>query len=528
MMKEYIASGKAVLGIELGSTRIKAVLIDENHAPIASGSHEWENQFVNGVWTYSMDAVWSGLQACYADLRRDVQEKYGVGLKKIAAIGISAMMHGYLAFDAQGKLLAPFRTWRNTITGPAAAELTEVFGFNIPQRWSIAHLHQALLNGEAHVSEIDFITTLAGYVHWQLTGRKVLGVGDASGMFPIDSDVRNYDAKMIAQYDAHIEKYAMPWKISGILPQVLCAGDDAGVLTAEGAKLLDVSGELEGGIVMCPPEGDAGTGMTATNSVGVRTGNVSAGTSIFAMIVLEKALSQVYTEIDMVTTPSGEAVAMVHCNNCTTDLNDWVGLFGEFAKAVGLKISTNDLYGTLFRKALEGAADCGGIVSYNYHAGEPITGLEEGRPLMMRLPDADFSLANFMRTNLYGTVATLKIGMEILTKENVAIDRIFGHGGLFKTKGVGQRVLAAAIEAPVSVMETAGEGGAWGIALLADYAIRRAEGQTLEAYLNDVVFAGMAGDTLQPDEADVKGFNDFMVRYNAGLAAQRAAVEYFK
>ena len=527
-MKEYIASGKAVLGIELGSTRIKAVLIDENHAPIASGSHEWENQLVNGVWTYSMEAVWSGLQACYADLRRDVQQKYGVGLKKIAAIGISAMMHGYLAFDAQGELLAPFRTWRNTITGPAAAELTELFGFNIPQRWSIAHLHQAILNGEAHVGQVDFITTLAGYVHWQLTGRRVLGVGDASGMFPIDSNICDYDAKMLAQYDAHIEKYGFGWKIDGVLPQVLCAGDEAGVLTAEGAKLLDVSGELEAGIPLCPPEGDAGTGMTATNSVGVRTGNVSAGTSIFAMIVLEKALEKVYTEIDMVTTPSGEAVAMVHCNNCTTDLNDWVGLFGEFAEAMGMKVSANDLYGTLFNKALEGDIDCGGVVSYNYHAGEPITGLEEGRPLMMRLPDAKFTLANFMRTNLYGTVATLKLGMEILAQENVAIDRIFGHGGLFKTKGVGQRILAAAIETPVSVMETAGEGGAWGIALLADYAIRRGDGQTLEAYLNDNVFSGMACETLQPDERDVQGFNDYMVRYAAGLAAQRAAVEYFK
>ena len=527
-MRSIIEAGKTVLGIELGSTRIKAVLIDEKHNPIASGSHEWENRLENGVWTYSLEDVWSGLQACYQDLRRDVREKYGVSLKKIGAIGISAMMHGYLAFDAQGKLLAPFRTWRNTITGPAAAELTELFQFNIPQRWSIAHLHQAILNGEAHVGDIAFVTTLSGYVHWLLTGKKVLGVGDASGMFPIDSDTNTYNARMVQQYNDHIAKYALPWQLEQVLPQVLCAGDDAGVLTAEGAKLLDASGELECGIPLCPPEGDAGTGMVATNSVGLRTGNVSAGTSIFAMIVLEKALRKVYTEIDMVTTPSGAAVAMVHCNNCTTDLNDWVGLFGEFAKAVGLDISANDLYGTLYRKALEGDADCGGVVSYNYHAGEPITGLEEGRPLMMRMPDANFTLANFMRCNLYASLATLKLGMDILSQEDVAIDRIFGHGGLFKTRGVGQRMLAAAIEAPVSVMETAGEGGAWGIALLASYGIHRADGQSLEEFLNDDVFAGMVGETLQPDPADVAGFNAYMVRYCAGLAAEKAAAEFFK
>lgn len=527
-MRSIIEAGKTVLGIELGSTRIKAVLIDENYNPIASGSHEWENRLANGVWTYSLEDVWGGLQACYQDLRHDVQQKYGVGLKKIGAIGISAMMHGYLAFDAQGKLLAPFRTWRNTITGPAAAELTELFSFNIPQRWSIAHLHQAILNGEEHVKDISFVTTLSGYVHWLLTGKKVLGVGDASGMFPIDSKTCNYDAPMVARYNEHIEKYNLPWRLQDVLPQVLCAGDEAGVLTDEGAKLLDVSGELESGIVLCPPEGDAGTGMAATNSVGLRTGNVSAGTSVFAMIVLEKALEKVHTEIDMVTTPSGAAVAMVHCNNCTTDLNDWVGLFGEFAKAVGLELSANDLYGTLYRKALEGDPDCGGVVSYNYHAGEPITGLEEGRPLMMRLPDANFTLANFMRCNLYASLATLKLGMDILAQENVAIDRIFGHGGLFKTRGVGQRMLAAAIEAPVSVMETAGEGGAWGVALLASYAVHRTEGQDLEAFLNENVFSGMACETMQPDPDDVAGFNAYMVGYTAGLAAERAAAESFR
>ena len=527
-MRTIIEAGKTVLGIELGSTRIKAVLINENHEPIASGSYEWENRLENGIWTYSLEDAWNGLQACYADLRSDVQKKYGVGLKKIGAIGISAMMHGYLAFDAQDKLLAPFRTWRNTITGPAVEELTELFGFNIPQRWSIAHLHQALLNGEAHTPDVAFITTLSGYIHWRLTGQKVLGVGDASGMFPIDSEICDYDAKMVAQYDERIRDFGVAWKLEEILPKVLCAGDEAGVLTAEGAKLLDVSGELEAGIPMCPPEGDAGTGMAATNSVGLRTGNVSAGTSVFAMIVLEKPLSKVYPEIDMVTTPSGAAVAMVHCNNCTTDLNDWVGLFGEFAKAVGFEISANDLYGTLYRKALEGDADCGGVVSYNYHAGEPITGLEEGRPLMMRLPDANFTLANFMRCNLYASLGTLKLGMDILAQENVAIDRIFGHGGLFKTRGVGQKIMAAAIEAPVSVMETAGEGGAWGIALLASYGIHRAEGQSLEAFLNDVVFADMNCETMQPDPADVAGYKAYMVRYSAGLAAEKAAVEHFR
>ena len=505
------------LGIEFGSTRIKATAIDRGFLPQYNGDYTWQSTYENGIWTYDLQQALQGLRAALSGLQNP---------KEIQAVGISGMMHGYLAFDRDWNLLVPFRTWQNTVTAQAAEELTALFGFNIPQRWSVAHLYQAMLNGEEHVSRIAHVTTLAGYIHYLLTGVHAVGIGEASGIFPIDSQTLSYNRTMLEQCNKLFQEFGWNRPVEEVFPTVLRAGTPAGFLTAKGAALT--GNVLKEGTPFAPPEGDAGTGMVATNAVAARTGNISAGTSVFSMLVLEKPLRRVYSEIDMVTTPAGKAVAMVHCNNCTTDLNDWVGLFGEFAKAVGLKISTNDLYGTLFRKALEGAADCGGIVSYNYHAGEPITGLEEGRPLMMRLPDADFSLANFMRTNLYGTVATLKIGMEILTKEHVAIDRIFGHGGLFKTKGVGQRVLAAAIEAPVSVMETAGEGGAWGIALLADYAIRRAEGQTLEAYLNDVVFAGMAGDTLQPDEADVKGFNDFMVRYNAGLAAQRAAVEYFK
>lgn len=525
-IKSAILAGRTALGVELGSTRIKAVLIGENHEPIAAGSHEWENRLENGVWTYALEDVWSGLQDCYRALRQDVQAKYGVGLKAVGAIGISAMMHGYLAFDAQDRLLAPFRTWRNTITGPAAEELTGRFGFNIPQRWSIAHLYQAMLNDEAHVKDVAFLTTLAGYVHWRLTGRRVLGVGDASGMFPIDSGVCDYDKGMMRSFDELAARCGCGWTLEQLLPKVLSAGADAGALTEEGAKLLDASGELQPGIPLCPPEGDAGTGMAATNSVAARSGNVSAGTSVFAMIVLERSLEAVHMEVDMVTTPTGAPVAMVHCNNCTSDLNAWVGLFGEFARALGAPVDADALFGTLYRKALEGDPDCGGLMACNYYSGEPIAHLEAGRPLFARLPDSRFTLANFMRSHLYASLATLKLGMDILLREErVEIDRIFGHGGLFRTKGVGQRMLAAAIRAPVSVMETAGEGGAWGAALLAAYGARRAPGETLEQYLDQKVFSGMACETVQPDEADAAGFDAYMRRYEAGLDVERAAVE---
>lgn len=520
-----IENGETVLGIELGSTRIKAVLIGRDHEPIASGSHAWENKLENGIWTYSLEDVWSGLQDCYRDLKDDVQKKYGARLRRVGAIGISAMMHGYLAFDAQGELLTPFRTWRNTTTAQAAAELTELFSFNVPQRWSVAHLYQAILNDEAHVGKIAFITTLSGYVHWKLTGRRVLGIGDASGMFPIDSDALDFDARMVELLDERLIPRGFTWKLGDILPQVLCAGDEAGVLTEAGARLLDVSGELEAGIPLCPPEGDAGTGMAATNSVGVRTGNVSAGTSIFAMIVLERALSRVHTEIDMVTTPSGAPVAMAHCNNCTSDLNAWVNLFGEFAQEMGLEADAGALFGTLYRKALEADADCGGLVAYNYVSGEPITELEEGRPLFLRTPDSRFTLANFMRAHLYAALATLKIGMDILAEEEVKIDQIFGHGGLFKTKGVGQQMMAAALNAPVSVMETAGEGGAWGIALLAAYRMHREPGEKLEDYLDRRVFAGKACETLAPLAEDVSGFARYMRRYEACIPVEKAATD---
>ena len=528
-IRNIIEAGKARLGIEFGSTRIKGVLIDPAGNPIAQGDHEWENQLVNNIWTYDLDDVWKGVQDCYANLARDVQEKYGVSLTKLDAIGISAMMHGYLPFDGEGKLLAPFRTWRNTITGEAAQALTARLNFNIPQRWSIAHLYQAILNGEAHVPQIRFLTTLAGYVHWQLSGEKVLGIGEASGMFPIDSETNQFDAGMIASFDELVADKGFPWKLRDILPKVLVAGDAAGRLTAEGAKLLDGSGQLQPGIPFCPPEGDAGTGMVATNSVAPRTGNVSAGTSVFAMIVLEKALKKVHPEIDMVTTPSGKPVAMVHCNNCTSDLNAWVKLFGEFAEAMGMQADANQLFGTLYRKALEADADVGGLLAYNYFSGEHVTGFEEGRPLFARTPDSRFTLANFMRTHLYAALASLKIGMNILLdEEGVKVDQILGHGGLFKTRGVGQQIMAAAMNVPVAVMETAGEGGAWGIALLAAYMVDKAEGDTLEGYLADRIFAGKMGLSMAPKAEDVAGFNAFIDRYVAGLPIERAAVECIK
>lgn len=524
--KNAIISGKTALGIEFGSTRIKAVLADENNKVIAIGNYDWENQLVDNIWTYSLDAIWKGLQGCYADMAKSVEKEYGVAIETIGAIGFSAMMHGYMAFNAKDELLVPFRTWRNTITQEASEKLTQVFDFHIPQRWSIAHLYQAILNGEEHVKDVAFFTTLAGYIHWKLSGNKVLGVGEASGMFPIDTDTKDFDQKMIAQFDELIADKGFAWKLADIMPKVLVSGDKAGVLTEEGAKLLDVSGKLKSGIPMCPPEGDAGTGMVATNSVAQRTGNVSAGTSVFAIVVLEKKLSKAYDAIDMVTTPDGSSVAMVHCNNCTSDLNAWVNIFKEFQEATGAKVDMNELYGTLYRKALEGDADCGGLLSYGYFSGEHITGFEEGRPLFVRTPDAKFNLANFMRTNLYTALGALKIGLDILFKEEkVSLDELLGHGGLFKTEGVGQRIMAAAVNVPVSVMKTAGEGGAWGIAILANYMLQKEEKESLSDYLNNHVFAGEESSRMEPDANDVAGFEAFMERYKAGLAIERAAVD---
>ncbi|MBE5815663.1 MAG: ATPase [Clostridiales bacterium] len=522
----YIEAGKAVLGIELGSTRIKAVLIGADHSPIAMGDHGWENRLENGVWTYHLTDVWAGVQDAFAKLAADVKAKYGTELTALAGIGISAMMHGYLPFDKEGNQLAEFRTWRNTMTEQAAAQLTELFGFNIPQRWSIAHLDQAILNGEAHVANIAHLNTLAGYIHWQLTGRKVLGVGEASGMFPISDETGKYDEKMLAAYDQRLAAKGISWKLEDILPTVLNAGEDAGSLTAEGARLLDPTGKLQPGALVCPPEGDAGTGMVATNSVAVRTGNVSAGTSVFAMIVLEKSLSKVYPEIDMVTTPTGKPVAMVHCNNCTSDINAWAGMLHGFAAAAGKPVDMGDVYVTLFNAAMEGEKDCGGVVNYNYFSGEPVTGLEEGRPMLVRMPDAKLSFANFARSLVFGAIVSLKLGMDILAAEKVQIDSLLGHGGFFKTPGVGQSLMAAALGTPVSVMETAGEGGPWGMALLAAYRVNRTESESLEAYLSEKVFGDNKGSKAEPAAADAEGFNAYTKLFVAGLEAEKAAAKH--
>ena len=526
-MREAVEAGKTILGIEFGSTRIKAVLTNEENAPIAQGAHDWENRLENNIWTYTLEDIWSGLQDSYQNLVNDVKEKYDITLTKVGSIGFSAMMHGYMAFDKDGELLVPFRTWRNTMTEEASEKLTEAFSYHIPQRWSIAHLYQAILKEEEHVKDIDYLTTLAGYVHWKLTGEKVLGVGEASGMFPIDIETKDYNQTMIKTFDDLIKDKKFGWKLENILPKVLIAGDKAGILSEEGAKLLDPSGNLEAGIPLCPPEGDAGTGMVATNSVTRKTGNVSAGTSVFAMIVLEKELKKVYDEIDLVTTPSGDLVGMVHCNNCTSDLNAWVNLFKEFAQNFGVEdVDMDQLYGTLYNKALEGDKDCGGLLAYNYFSGEHITGFEEGRPLFVRKPDSNFNLANFMRTNLYTCLGAMRVGLNLLfEKENVKVDRLLGHGGLFKTKGVGQQILADAVNAPVSVMATAGEGGAWGIALLASYLVNKEEGETLESFLDSKVFADQESSTLDPKPEGVAGFNAFMDSYMKGLSIERAAVE---
>ncbi len=524
--RKTIESGKAVLGIEFGSTRIKAVLVDEDHVPIAQGSHEWENQLVDGLWTYSNETIWFGLQNCYADLRNDVRKRYDVEIEHLASIGISAMMHGYMPFDKGGHLMVPFRTWRNTNTGEAAAALSKLFVYNIPLRWSISHLYQAILNKEEHVPEIGYLTTLAGYIHWKLTGEKVLGVGDASGMIPVDPETGNYRTDMIEKFDNLVAPCGFPWKLGDILPKVLNAGEPAGRLTETGAKRLDISGHLQAGVPLCPPEGDAGTGMVATNAVRPRTGNVSAGTSSFSMIVLEKELSKPNEMIDMVTTPDGNLVAMVHCNNCTSDLNGWVGLFKEYEELMGGPVDVGKIFQRLFAAADKGDPDCGGLVSYNYISGEPVTGFAEGRPLFVRSATDSFNLANFMRSILYATVGVLKIGNDVLLKEEkVKVDRITGHGGLFKVKGVGQRVLAAALNSPISVMETAGEGGAWGIAILASYLVNNPGRISLPDFLDKMVFAGNTGTEIAPTPEDVAGFEAYLETYKSCLAVEKAAVE---
>jgi len=522
---EQIKSGKAVIGIEIGSTRIKAVLIGPDNAPIASGGFDWENTFENGIWTYSLDKVWDGVRSSYISLLKDIRGKYNVPLKKVKAIGISGMMHGYLVFDKNGKQLTPFRTWRNNLTELASKELTELFGYPIPQRWSIAHLYQSILNTEEHVGKIDYMTTLAGYVHWKLTGQKVIGIGEASGMFPIDLEKKDFNSTFINKFDNSIMKNGYAWKLKMILPKVLVAGESAGSLTEEGALLLDPTGELATEIPLCPPEGDAGTGMVATNSVSVRTGNISAGTSVFAMLVLEKELSRVHSEIDLITTPDGNLVAMAHSNNCTSDYDAWISLFGQAATILGADVSKPVLYDTLLNLALKGDPDCGGLLSYGYISGEHMTGFSEGRPLFVRSSKSRFTLENFMRTHLFTSLCALRTGLDILIKEeHVQVDEITGHGGFFKTAGVGQKIMAAATNTPISVLETAGEGGAWGIALLASYMANEQKNKSLPVFL-EKVFEGSIGKAVKPDPSDVKGFQRFFDRYTKGLAIEKAAVD---
>lgn len=526
-VKNIILNAETALGIEFGSTRIKSVLVDLNGSPLASGSFDWENSYKNGVWTYSLDEVFEGLRASFAALKKSVYDKYGVKLETVGSMGISGMMHGYLAFDKDGAQLAEFRTWRNTITAEAAEKLSALFDFNIPQRWSIAHLYQAILNGEEHVGRVDFIATLAAYVHYRLTGERVIGVGEASGMFPIDSSINDYDVAMLDKFDGCVADKGFPWRLRDILPRVLVAGERAGTLTAEGAAMLDPTGEFRPGVPMCPPEGDAGTGMVATNSVAVRTGNVSAGTSIFLMVVLEKALSKLYPEIDMVTTPSGKPVAMVHCNNCSGEIDAWAGLFTSMCSALGMDISIYKVLDKMFESALSGDKDCGGLVAFNYLSGEVITGLDSGKPLFLRGPESKFNLPNFARTQLCSAAATLSIGMEILADEHVKIDKLLGHGGYFKAPLAGQKIMAAALEAPVSVMKTAGEGGPWGIALLASYMQNKAEGETLEAFLDSRVFSNEDAFEVKPDPEDIAGFKKFLDNYKKSLPVEKAAVEAF-
>ena len=516
---------KSVIGLELGSTRIKAVLTDESFEVLAQGDHVWENRLENGIWTYSEEEIENGICACYRALKEDVKNRYGITLKKVGAIGISGMMHGYVPLDKDGRLLTAFRTWRNTITGEAAEILTERFNFNIPQRWSIAHLYQAVLNDEPHVKDIAYLTTLAGMVHLRLTGEKNMGIGEASGMFPIDSSTLSYNEAFLERFDELVEEKNYPWKIKEILPEIKLAGEEAGRLTAEGARFLDPEGDLEAGIPLAPCEGDAGTGMTATNSVRVYTGNVSAGTSDFAMIVTDHEMG-VHREIDMVTTPSGAPVAMVHCNNCTTDINAWVSLFSEFASAIGKPMGSGELFTLLFKKALEGDPDAGGLLNYNYYSGEGVTDLNEGRPVFLRTPEASFTLANVMRSHMMSALSTLKIGLDILIgEEKVRVDKLYGHGGFFKTPGVGNRFLSAAAEAPVLLMETAGEGGPYGMALLALYMIAKKDNESLEEFLDNRVFKDAPVSRIMADESDIQGFREYVARYKKSLPVEEKAIE---
>lgn len=524
--KQLIINGETALGIELGSTRIKGVLVDYVGNVLAVGIYDWENSFIDNIWTYSLEEIHTGVRGCYSSLRETVEKEYGVTLKKIGSIGVSAMMHGYMALDKDGKQVAPFQTWRNTNTQEAADQLTELFQFNIPLRWTIAHLYQRILDGEQHVKNLDYVSTLSGYIHLKLTGERVIGIGDAAGMFPIDSDIQSYNKDMIEQFNTLIQPYEEPWQVEDIFPRVLVAGEMAGTLTEEGAAFLDESGNLEAGIPFCPPEGDAGTGMAATNSVAPRTGNVSAGTSTFAMIVLENQLSKLYREIDMVTTPTGFPCAMSHANNGTSDLNAWVNLFGEFANLMGIQATQGELFEKLYRKSLEGDADCDGLLAYGYYSGENITMINEGRLAFLRTADSNLNLANFMKVHLYTSLGAVKMGLDILMKdEKVKVDRITGHGGFFKTKGVGQKYLAAAVNAPVTVMDTASEGGAWGIALLAAYLADKRSGEKLEDYLENRIFKELSGETIEPDSKDVEGFEVFMEHYKAGLSVEKSAIQ---
>ena len=523
---EKIRAGKTSLGIEFGSTRIKAVLIDDTYTTIAAGDYGWASHMEDGLWSYSQEEIWTGLQTAYAALAEDVENAYGEKLTRVGRIGFSAMMHGYLAFDKNGELLVPFRTWQNTNTSEAHEKLSELFQYNSPERWSIAHLYQAVLNNEEHIGKVDFFTTLAGYVHWKLTGKKVLGVGDASGMFPIDPTTHTYETEFIEKFNAIPEVAAQPWKLADLLPEPLVAGTPAGTLTEEGAKLLDPTGTLQPGITFAPPEGDAGTGMVATNSVRVRTGNVSAGTSIFAMVVLERKLERLHPEVDLVTTPAGDLAGMSHANNFTSDLIAWVGLFGQFAAAIGTPVDAGTLYGTLFRAAIADDVDsnCGGLINYPFRSGEFLAGLPEGRPLFARGPEARMSLGNFMRAQLFSAFSPVKIGMDVMTKdEGVAVDSLVGHGGIFTTPKVAQKILAAAFDTPIKVMSTAAEGGAWGMAVLADY-LWHAD-QPLDEFLDARVFADAASTTENPDENDVAGFEEFFDRFRKGLPIEHVAIE---
>ncbi|MEG0527172.1 MAG: FGGY-family carbohydrate kinase [Longicatena sp.] len=525
-IENVLFGNKSYLGIEFGSTRIKAVLIDEHHRVIAQGNHDWENKMVDGIWTYDVPDVIKGLQDCYHKLKIQVKERYDIVLRHIDGIGISAMMHGYLVFNEQDELLVPFRTWRNTITQEASEVLSEVFNFHIPQRWSVAHLYQSILNNEEHVRSIRYQTTLAGYVHYRLTGKRVLGIGEASGMFPIDTNKGCFHEGMLDSFDELVASNAFDWKLKDIMPEVLSAGDDAGVLSESGAVLLDPEGDLKAGVVFCPPEGDAGTGMIATNSIKEKCGNVSAGTSIFAMIVLEKELQKAYEAIDIVTTPDGKPVAMVHCNNGTSELNTWVNMYKELLAMLNVKISTEELYDCLFQKAMEGNVDGGGLLACNYLSGEHITGFEEGFPMVIRNPQGEFNLANFMLVQMYSSIATLKLGMDILIKEeNITIENLFGHGGFFKTLEVGQKVMAAGLQSPVSVMETAGEGGAWGCAVLASYRVNQKNYHSLLDYLNSSVFAKTEVHTVQPDGTQQEGFNEYMKQYKKCLHIERYVID---